>query len=60
MSDLERVRENLLSLSDDIRLGINHNDSEALLEGTEFKLAYNEKMAEFGSADGNGGFLPVE
>ena len=49
LSDLECVRENLLSLSDDIWLDIDHNDSEALREGTEFKLAYNEKMAEFGS-----------
>ena len=45
LGDLESVRENLLSLSDDIWLDIAHKDSEALREGTEFKLAYNEKMA---------------
>jgi hypothetical protein len=57
-NDLESLRENLLSLSDNIWLDIDHNDSEALREGAEFKLAYNEKMAEFGKADGNDGFLP--
>mgnify|MGYP006298752989 CR=1 FL=1 len=48
LNDLENMRENLLSLSDDIWLDIDHNDSEALREGAEFKLAYNEKMADFG------------
>lgn len=47
LTDLERTRENLLALSDDIWLNIEHNDSEALKAGTAFKLAYNEKMAEF-------------
>lgn len=30
LTDLERVRENLLALSDDIWLSIDHNDNEAL------------------------------
>ena len=30
LGDLEAVRENLLALSDDIWLSIDHNDSEAL------------------------------
>ena len=47
LTDMERVRENLLTLSDDIWLSIDHNDSQALQEGVQFKLAYNEKMAAF-------------
>ena len=47
LQDLEAVRENLLALSDDIWLSIDHNDSEALEEGVQFKRAYNEKMAAF-------------
>ena len=52
LNDLESMRKNLLSLWDEIWLDIDHNDSEALWEGTEFKLAYNEKMDECGRADG--------
>ncbi len=47
LTDLERVRENLLALSDDIWLSIDHNNSDALQRGVEFKLAYNEKMGAF-------------
>jgi len=47
LQDLEAVRENLLALSDDIWLSIDHNDSEALEEGVQFKRAYNEKMSAF-------------
>lgn len=47
LTDLERVRENLWALSDDIWLSIDHNDPEALDEGVAFKRAYNERMAEF-------------
>jgi hypothetical protein len=36
LTDLERVRENLLALSDDIWLGIDHNDTDALRAGVEF------------------------
>ena len=46
------VQDKLVSLLADICLDIDHKDSEALWEGTEFKLAYNEKVAEFGRADG--------
>jgi len=49
LEDLEAVRENLLALSDDIWLSIDHNDSEGLEEGVQFKRAYNEKMAAFDS-----------
>jgi hypothetical protein len=47
LEDLEAVRENLLALSDDIWLSIDHNDSQALEEGVQFKRSYNEKMAAF-------------
>ena len=47
LEDLEAVRENLLALSDDIWLSIDHNDTDALEEGVEFKRQYNEKMAAF-------------
>lgn len=49
LEDLEAVRENLLALSDDIWLSIDHNDSDALEEGVQFKRAYNEKMSAFDS-----------
>ncbi len=47
LEDLEAVRENLLAVSDDIWLGIDHNDPEALDEGYQFKMSYNEKMRAF-------------
>lgn len=47
LRDLEAVRENLLALSDDIWLGIDHNDSEAMEEGVAFKREYNAKLAAF-------------
>ncbi len=47
LRDLEAVRENLLALSDEIWLSIDHNDSDALEEGVEFKRAYNSKLAAF-------------
>jgi len=43
LTDLDRVWENLLALSDDIWLNIQHNDSQELQKGYEFKLAFNEK-----------------
>lgn len=47
LEDLEAVRENLLALSDDIWLSIDHNDPRSLDEGVEFKRAYNAKAAAF-------------
>jgi hypothetical protein len=47
LEDLEAVRENLLALSDDIWLSIDHNDPKGLEEGVEFKRVYNEKTAHF-------------
>lgn len=50
LEDLEAVRENLLALSDHIWQSIDHNDSEALEAGVEFKRAFNAKAAGFDSA----------
>jgi hypothetical protein len=47
LQDLERVRENMLALSDDIWLSIDHNDPESLQHGVQFKQAYNERMIAF-------------
>lgn len=47
LNDLEAVRENLLALSDDIWLSIDHNDPQALDAGVAFKRAYNTKAAAF-------------
>ncbi len=47
LRDLEAVRENLLALSDDIWLGIDHNDTQAMNEGVEFKRQYNSKLSAF-------------
>ncbi len=47
LEDLEAVRENLLALSDDIWLSIDHNDAETLDRGYQFKKTYNEKLASF-------------
>lgn len=47
LADLERGQENLLALSDDIWLSIDHNDSQALQRGFDFKLAFNKKLDGF-------------
>jgi hypothetical protein len=47
LEDLEVVRENLLALSDDIWLSIDHNDTQAMDQGVQFKRAYNEKSRAF-------------
>ncbi|NDJ25524.1 hypothetical protein GS682_28570 [Nostoc sp. B(2019)] len=47
LADLERVQENLLALSDDIWLNIDHNDSQALQKGFEFKLVFNQNLDNF-------------
>ena len=49
LEDLAAVRENLLALSDDIWLSIDHNDPESLEEGVAFKRTYNEKLGAFDS-----------
>lgn len=52
LEDLEAVRENLLALSDDIWLSIDHNDAEALDRGYQFKKTYNKKLAAFDASAG--------
>ena len=47
LRDLETVRENLLALSDDIWHSIDHNDSDALEAGVEFKRQYNSRLSAF-------------
>jgi hypothetical protein len=47
LEDLEAARENLLALSEEIWLSIDHNDPESLEDGVQFKRAYNEKLAAF-------------
>lgn len=47
LEQLEQTREDLLALSDDIWLSIDHNDSQALEEGFAFKKQYNDKVAAF-------------
>lgn len=47
LENLEQVNEDLLALSDDIWLSIDHNDTEAMSEGVKFKTSYNNKLTEF-------------
>jgi len=47
LTDLECVQETFLGFSDDIWLNIEHNDSEAVQKGVDFKLAFNEKLNDF-------------
>lgn len=47
LQDLERTRENMLALSDDIWLSIDHNDPDSLKEGVTFKEEYNQRMIAF-------------
>ncbi|MFP3043610.1 hypothetical protein LQZ19_17480 [Treponema primitia] len=47
LSDLSSVRENLLSLSDDIWLNIAHNNTEAMQQGVAFKTEYNKLFSTF-------------
>lgn len=47
LEQLEQTREDLLALSDDIWLSIDHNDDDAMAEGVALKRRYNAKMTEF-------------
>jgi putative transposase len=47
---LERINEDLLTLSDDIWLNIDHNDAIALEKGVDFKKAFNARQAAFAEA----------
>ncbi len=52
LEQLEQTREDLLALSDDIWLSIDHNDPQELEEGFAFKREYNAKMAAFDTLAG--------
>jgi hypothetical protein len=47
VNDLLNVRENLLSLSDDIWLNINHNNNDELQQAFNLKKEYNKLFEEF-------------
>lgn len=47
LKDLSNVHDNLLSLSDDIWNSIDHNDSEKLDEGYQFKKEFNRLLDDF-------------
>lgn len=49
LTNLQAVGEDLLALSDDIWLNIDHNDSEAVTKGAEFKIEFNKNVGEFQS-----------
>jgi hypothetical protein len=59
LTNLESVKEDLLALSDDIWLSIDHNASQAVQRGAEFKIAYNDCMQAF-TADADRLSLLVE
>jgi uncharacterized membrane-anchored protein YhcB (DUF1043 family) len=47
LTNLEAVGEDLIALSDDIWLNIDHNDNAAVEQGATFKMAFNSAVAEF-------------
>lgn len=49
LDDLTNVKENLLTLSDDIWNNIDHNDTEKLEEGVQFKKSFNNIFQNFNS-----------
>lgn len=53
LEQLEEVRGNLLDLSDDIWLNIDHNDNDELRKGSEFKQEYNDAIQKFEDAASN-------
>ena len=44
---LQDVTEDLLTVSDDIWLSIDHNDSEAVSNGAKFKLSFNRASEDY-------------
>jgi hypothetical protein len=52
LTDLERVQENLIALSDDIWLEIDHNNSDTLEEEVKLKIKFNKKLVEFNNIAG--------
>jgi hypothetical protein len=47
LSNLKNVQEDLLALSDDLWLEIDHNDNDAIKSGVAFKASFNECNASF-------------
>ena len=52
LANIDNLVTDLLELSDDIWLNIDHNDSDAIKKGCEFKVQYNEIFLRF-SQDAN-------
>ncbi len=48
LRDLDNIRENLLAFSDDVWLGIDHNDTQAMKAGIAFKEKLNTQLDAFG------------
>jgi hypothetical protein len=44
---LENIREDLLGLSDDIWLDVDHNDTEKVREACDFKSQFNDQLQKF-------------
>lgn len=53
LDDLDSVQENLLALSDDIWLNIDHSDNDAVDAGAAFKKQFNQKLEGFGRTGEN-------
>ena len=47
LSDLKSVQEDLLALSDDLWLDIDHNDNESIKQGVTFKSDFNQRNSQF-------------
>lgn len=47
LSNLKNVQEDLLALSDDLWLEIDHNDNDSIKKGVAFKAAFNECNTSF-------------
>ena len=47
LTNLESLGEDLLALSDDIWLSIDHNDCDAVENGAKFKIEFNKRVSEF-------------
>lgn len=50
LSNLKNVQEDLLALSDDLWLEIDHNDNKSIENGVQFKSEFNESNKQFTEA----------
>lgn len=53
LENLEQINEDLLALSDDIWLSIDHNDNVTMEEGVKIKSSYNQELREFNRLSDN-------